>query len=200
MQLPVPTIWVASVEGLDELVRHIEDLAPPHGMLVLGVDTEWGSADSKGPSVVQLATAETAWVVDSLPTADVEYIITLRRSLSAIFMHPQIVTVGWSFRHDLERLEALLRQGPTFSKLVDLQPVAVRHDQLRELPSLSRCCQSLLGYCLDKEQQCSDWDRRPLNQNQLKYAALDAYVLTLLHAKLLESPGQHPRAPMNNGS
>jgi ribonuclease D len=30
---------------------------------------------------------------------------------------------------------------------------------------------------LDKEQQCSDWDARPLSKRQLRYAAIDAVAL-----------------------
>jgi hypothetical protein len=59
---------------------------------------------------------------------------------------------------------------------------------------LSQFCESLLGKPLDKTEQCSVWNRRPLrplqvacfsavliaNIVQLRYAALDAYCLLLL--------------------
>eukprot|EP01062_Namystynia_karyoxenos_P045850 TRINITY_DN34166_c0_g1_i1.p1 TRINITY_DN34166_c0_g1~~TRINITY_DN34166_c0_g1_i1.p1 ORF type:complete len:671 (+),score=201.13 TRINITY_DN34166_c0_g1_i1:91-2013(+) len=41
-------------------------------------------------------------------------------------------------------------------------------------PSLARCVAQGLERQLCKEEQCSDWERRPLSQEQLHYAALDA--------------------------
>ena len=43
-----------------------------------------------------------------------------------------------------------------------------------------------LGATLSKEQQCSDWSRRPLAPAQLAYAAADAFYLNLIFDKCLE--------------
>ena len=45
------------------------------------------------------------------------------------------------------------------------------------MPGLSAVAEHWLGKALDKEQQCSDWDSRPLSERQLRYAACDAAVL-----------------------
>ena len=45
------------------------------------------------------------------------------------------------------------------------------------MPGLSAVAEHWLGRALDKEQQCSDWDSRPLSERQLRYAACDAAVL-----------------------
>jgi 3'-5' exonuclease len=42
-------------------------------------------------------------------------------------------------------------------------------------------CTAALGRELNKEMQTSDWGRRPLSALQLKYAALDAYVLLMIY-------------------
>ena len=72
--------------------------------------------------------------------------------------------------------------------LVDLQAVAMGQGQgkSKNTPSLKRVCARVLGRRLDKEQQCSDWSRRPLERSQFTYAALDAYVLLEIHAALTE--------------
>lgn len=59
----------------------------------------------------------------------------------------------------------------------DLQKAC--QDLLRapHLPSLTHVAESLLGKPLDKTQQCSNWERRPLSHAQSQYAALDAHVL-----------------------
>jgi ribonuclease D len=46
--------------------------------------------------------------------------------------------------------------------------------------SLSKLVDALLGKPLDKSEQTSAWDARPLSDPQLDYASKDAYVLTVL--------------------
>ena len=46
--------------------------------------------------------------------------------------------------------------------------------------SLSVVCKRELGKPLDKTEQTSNWQRRPLSQSQIVYAALDAEVLLQL--------------------
>ena len=57
--------------------------------------------------------------------------------------------------------------------VVDLQRAG--HVGLRD------ACATWLGRRLDKSEQCSDWERRPLSRAQVAYAALDAAVLFALH-------------------
>jgi ribonuclease D len=45
-------------------------------------------------------------------------------------------------------------------------------------------CERELGVSLDKGEQTSDWGRRPLDAEQIRYAALDAEVLLGLFDRL----------------
>ena len=70
---------------------------------------------------------------------------------------------------DLQRAAMGLRDG----KAYDAVPGAGR----RYTPGLGLVCATWLRKRLDKREQCSEWDRRPLSHAQLAYAAADAAVL-----------------------
>lgn len=50
--------------------------------------------------------------------------------------------------------------------------------------SLKNLCEDMLGIILDKEQQCSDWTRKDLSEEQIRYAANDVMYLHALKAIL----------------
>lgn len=50
--------------------------------------------------------------------------------------------------------------------------------------SLKNLCEDLLGITLDKEQQCSDWTKKELSEEQIRYAANDVMYLHALKAIL----------------
>lgn len=50
---------------------------------------------------------------------------------------------------------------------------------------LSKLTQSCFGKALDKSECMSNWQNRPLRSNQLRYAALDAFVLIQIHDYIL---------------
>ena len=51
--------------------------------------------------------------------------------------------------------------------------------------SLSKLVVAVLGKPLDKSQQTSNWEERPLSMQQQLYAAIDGHVLTTLFDELL---------------
>ncbi|CAG9538485.1 unnamed protein product [Cercopithifilaria johnstoni] len=79
-------------------------------------------------------------------------------------------------------------------KLVTSKQKQEKHDMrnvgenplLKEIRGLSALCERVLGKPLDKTEQCSVWDRRPLRDLQLRYAALDAYCMLMLYEKCVD--------------
>lgn len=77
-----------------------------------------------------------------------------------------------------KRLCAFLQLGqqPVPSSFVEMQPSS------RGLSAgLSDTVLRETGMVLNKHEQCSNWDRRPLHESQIRYCALDAYSLLVLH-------------------
>eukprot|EP00966_Prymnesium_polylepis_P315037 7279473-Prymnesium_polylepis.1 len=59
-------------------------------------------------------------------------------------------------------------------------------------PGLRRACDCLLSVAIDKTEQTSDWERRPLTESQKAYAAVDAAILRPLYMAVLECEASPP--------
>jgi ribonuclease D len=67
---------------------------------------------------------------------------------------------------------------------VDLQDLARRHNF--RVGSLNGLCCVILGFRMSKRQRMSNWERQNLTEDQIFYAATDAWVSRELALKLLD--------------
>ncbi|KAF0710129.1 Aste57867_5580 [Aphanomyces stellatus] len=153
---------------------------------VVGLDCEWRSAFSLNETtpcaLLQLASATHTYVVDMLASGMLPLVLPL-------FAAPHVIKVGLAVRGDFAAL------GVTrVVRVVDLQALeksvhAVTTTSAQEgaRASLSDLCVKYLGLPLDKRARMSNWERRPLTQPQLEYAALDAAALV----HILDAMKQH---------
>lgn len=126
--------------------------------------------------------------------------------LSQVLVSPNILKLGFRFKQDLLYLSSTFRSHgyPPLVKIhpfMDISTIYTHHlntntntHTYKKQPSLSFICHQLLGISLSKELQCSDWSLRPLSQQQITYAALDAlsliHIFNLFQNKLLLSQQQ----------
>lgn len=91
--------------------------------------------------------------------------------------------LGFGCAQDLARLRATPAADAWASSdgVRDLQAALSRP---RGGPGLAAAAKAYLGKPLDKAQQCSDWDARPLSDAQRAYAALDAVAVALIFERL----------------
>lgn len=146
---------------------------------VLGLDVET-TLDFGTLCLVQLATADRTYLIDAL-RLDLE---PLRPLLSA--PEPTKVIHNAQFER-----RVLAEVGIPLDGVFDTLEASRRKHGPDGLGghSLAAVTERELGATVDKHEQTSNWTRRPLSAEQLRYAALDAEVLLALW-EILREPEQ----------
>jgi hypothetical protein len=215
LALPSTPHWIDTVEDVRKLYNVLVEREKEE-QFVIGVDTEWHDDENGSPRVATLQVAIPsesstdksidACVLDMMPTTsqESEYHSEMIQLVLWIFQKSESVVLGFSFGHDIHKLNAFLHQHHTnrpytpisMEKVVDMQIVAAYYAAQgtrftkATMPGLKSTCARYLAisadddsnvtYALEKKEQCSDWSQRPLRLSQLEYAGLDAGVLLVL--------------------
>jgi hypothetical protein len=216
LALPRTPLWVDTVGDVRKLYNVLVEREKQE-QFVIGVDTEWHDDENGSPRVATLQVAIPserstdksidAWVLDMMPTSqeESEYHSEMIQLVLWIFQQSESVVLGFSFGHDIPKINAYLHRHHTnrqytpisMEKIVDMQIVAAYYATQRTrptkstMPGLKSTCSRYLAisaddgdcnvtYALEKKEQCSDWSQRPLRSSQLEYAGLDAGVLLVL--------------------
>ena len=171
------------------LITHAEQL---HDLIdtlqttdAIGLDTEFVRERTYYPCfcLVQISSPERIDCVDPLALETIE-------PLQAILSHPKITKIFHSARQDLE---VLLHQfGALPENLADTQLAAafVGHaDQI----GYAKLVQEICHVDLPKDATRTDWSRRPLSADQIRYAADDVAFLRGVHDHLNEQLEQRGR-------
>jgi hypothetical protein len=192
--------WVATPMDVAGAIKLLKGLRPleirpevdqTQAQLVVGADSEWGAESEV--CLIQLAVEGQVWLVDTVsPSEDMQKEVA---ELMTFLLHdPRVLVVGFAFARDLDKFCEAGFIPSAQPRHLDLQEVAVRIMQ-QELgsntvkawtPGLSVVCQAWLQLNVDKTEQCSEWEQRPLGETQLEYAALDAHVLLALRSVMVQ--------------
>jgi len=137
----------------------------------VGLDVET-ALDFVSVCLIQIATPRVTWVFDALALEDLA-------PLKEIFESNEIVKLIHNARFERR---ALAKLGFTIENVVDTLEVSrdVRGRHALGGHGLAAVAERELGVALDKSEQTSNWARRPLSEEQLRYAAADAEILLLL--------------------
>ncbi|CAH1155277.1 unnamed protein product [Phaedon cochleariae] len=159
---------------------------------IIGVDCEWKpSFGSKlnELALMQIATRKNVFVLDIINLSNKTP--HLWQELGKfIFNNCDILKVGFSLTGDIHMIRQALPDLNFSTKQIgflDLCTLWKHLDRFPEVklpyevqkggPSLSSLVHHCLGRPLDKSDQFSNWEKRPLRDSQIGYAALDAYCL-----------------------
>ncbi|XP_039575786.1 exonuclease mut-7 homolog isoform X5 [Passer montanus] len=91
---------------------------------------------------------------------------------------------------DLLAVDKQLQWGKDSRKVDGLSPERSHEERGVRQPEkgLSLLVQHVLGKPLDKTEQLSNWEKRPLREEQILYAASDAYCLLEIYERLCKDP------------
>ena len=168
-----------TVEFVSDKLALTESLKRLDAAPVIALDIEtiyWWDRESERVSLIQLAFRENdgirVVVIDALVDFDPE---SLRRPLELSAQIKAIHNAGF----DAVKLSHHFRiaTSPIHDTMLAARRGGERHC------SLKAQVEAHLGFHLDKTEQRGDWSRRPLTEEQLNYASLDAVCTLLLYEK-----------------
>ncbi|NXP23283.1 MUT7 Exonuclease, partial [Scytalopus superciliaris] len=209
-QLPIPRENIHFLQTWEETLQCWEKVLQPGQ--VVGIDMEWkpsfGTVGKPRVALLQIAVKDEVFLLDLprlLEQAEVEgEKEKLPRFIQMLYSDPAITKLGYGMAGDLSSLAATCSALKDTEKqqhsVVDLLTVDKQVDGLSPEHSheergvrqpekgLSLLVQHVLGKPLDKTEQLSNWEKRPLREEQILYAASDAYCLLEIYERLCKNP------------
>ncbi|NWH83782.1 MUT7 Exonuclease, partial [Aegithalos caudatus] len=210
-QLPIPRENIHFLQTWEETRQCWEKVLQPGQ--VVGVDMEWkpsfGMVGKPRVALLQLALKDEVFLLDLprlLEQAEAEgEKEKLTHFVQMLYSDAAITKLGYGMSGDLSSLVAThsalkdtekQMQGVVDLLAVDkqkvdgLSPQHLLEEQGHRQPEkgLSLLVQHVLGKPLDKREQLSNWEKRPLREEQILYAASDAYCLLEIYEKLCKDP------------
>ncbi|CAG9784387.1 unnamed protein product [Diatraea saccharalis] len=164
---------------------------------VISIDCEWKpcfGAKQSQVALIQIATDAMVYLIDTLILNSQSYSSFWYTFYKSFLDNAEIIKLGFGFEQDLKEMKAsVIGLGNIKVKGEGLLDISILWRTLLNsglaLPvndestgnSLSYLVQTCFGLPLEKSEQCSNWELRPLRKTQINYAALDAYVLVEIY-------------------
>ena len=172
-QFPGRILLIDDVSQLDFLHQKLVNKK------LLGFDTETRPSFKKGKkhkvSLLQLATEDEAYLIRLNR-------VGLPESVISLFENESIKKIGLAIRDDINSLIQLRSFQP--EGFIDLQQYVKKFDILDN--GLKKLAANILGFRISKKQQTSNWEKEVLEDEQLIYAATDAWVCYRIYKTLRE--------------
>lgn len=166
--------WLDSLEALELMSSALENEE------ILSLDTEtvgWQYGNERLALIqVGVPSKKHVFVIDPIKIGDIS---SMQRFISS--NTPKLIGHNIQFEERQFLRHAIHLKGgiDTLAMARELRPDLPNH-------TLQTCCRLILGKSISKQEQTSDWSRRPLTEEQLKYARLDAELAYELYAALAD--------------
>ena len=165
---------------------------------ILWMDTEVADYKSRTPrlSLIQVLDDPSDWIGDSIYLLDVlDQPDMVSEFVNQIMVNPAVEKVFHNASYDLRYLGGKKAKNVTctlnMAKKIPYHILPLPNYQLKTLAT--KLCNF---HDIDKQEQGSDWGRRPLSDEQIEYAYLDCIYLAQVHLRLLELQKQSSSNPI----
>ncbi|KAI8070865.1 hypothetical protein BC940DRAFT_365906 [Gongronella butleri] len=165
----------------------------------VGLDTEWvptmaASDESPVTALMQIATQHQVFLLDLktlLHPSAAELLLVAEMTLREMFEATDIVKLAYEFGGDLMLMAETMPSVKRWhiANFKDLKKVRhFQHNRLGDVVQggLAGVVATFQGAIMNKKQQISNWEKRPLTDAQVEYAACDAYCLLDVYQHLME--------------
>ncbi|MDP3371880.1 MAG: hypothetical protein Q8S21_03200 [Candidatus Paracaedibacteraceae bacterium] len=167
----------------DDQLKKSLDYPVAQNLSFLAIDTEFTRRTTYWPQLelIQIGIPNVAiFVIDCKAINDWSQLVSL-------LQNPNIIKVFHSARQDLEGLLKLFNALPL--SIFDIQ-IAAAFLGFGHSIGLGDLVEQLLGESMDKSEQHSNWETRPLRSAQIAYAAMDVHYLIKLYPLIINQLGQ----------
>ncbi|XP_040012664.1 exonuclease mut-7 homolog isoform X2 [Xiphias gladius] len=179
---------------------------------VVGIDMEWqptfGCISVQQVALIQLAVFDQVFLLDLCANSFCQHPDTIS-FIRSLFSERNVLKLGYGMTGDLKCLLAtwhqFLEEPLKMEGVLDLLSI---HQKIQRCKvnrtqngpkevlvgensaekGLSLLVQQVLGRPLDKTEQMSNWEKRPLRISQIRYAVADAYCLLDVYSVLSSNP------------
>ncbi|KAI5730748.1 hypothetical protein M8J76_016974 [Diaphorina citri] len=204
--LTLPPNSIILVDTADKFASALQDFARLDHNSHLGLDTEWKPNLSGGSpptlALLQIATRDRVYILDIITLSKLPRYGQLCHDLELIvFANDDLLKIGFNLMPDVSIIKTSLPFSECssynktsyldlqllWSKLVaetTLQLPYKDESQQGSPQSLSTLVLKCFGKILNKQDQFSNWENRPLRPSQISYAALDAFCLLQVYQVL----------------
>ncbi|XP_017301548.1 exonuclease mut-7 homolog, partial [Diaphorina citri] len=204
--LTLPPNSIILVDTADKFASALQDFARLDHNSHLGLDTEWKPNLSGGSpptlALLQIATRDRVYILDIITLSKLPCYAQLCHDLELIvFANDDLLKIGFNLMPDVSIIKTSLPFSECssynktsyldlqllWSKLVaetTLQLPYKDESQQGSPQSLSTLVLKCFGKTLNKQDQFSNWENRPLRPSQISYAALDAFCLLQVYQVL----------------
>lgn len=123
----------------------------------------------------------------------------VKKFFERLFLSEKLKVIGFDIKNDMEALFTVraikgdykpedIKNAICVKKfadiLNDLNPKILNME--KRTSKMAVLVENLIGWKMDKSEQCGNWQSRPLRKNQIVYAALDAVAVVELFLKMFE--------------
>ncbi|XP_050362372.1 exonuclease mut-7 homolog [Nymphalis io] len=187
-KLPLPESSIKIIDTGETFYDLVSNLI---NCSIVSIDCEWkpsfGATQSQ-VALIQIASNDCIYLIDTLVLNNKQYSSFWYRFNKSLLENAEIIKLGFGLEQDLKEIkssisglsnikvkgEGLLDLGLLWKRLINFGLTLPSDSGGNSLSSLVQAC---FGLPLEKAEQCSNWELRPLRNTQLHYAALDAFVL-----------------------